>query len=34
MERWLQISDLINVEEVSEFGVVVAASEGSSLEMG
>jgi len=34
MERWLQISGLINAEEVSEFGVVVAASEGSILEVG
>jgi len=30
----LKISGLINVEEVSEFGVVVAASKGSSLEAG
>ena len=34
MEGWLQISGLINAEEVSEFGVVVATSEGSSLEVG
>ena len=34
MERWLQISGLINAEEVSRFDVVVAASEGSTLEVG
>jgi len=34
VERWLKISGLINDEKVSEFGVVVAASEGSTLEMG
>jgi len=34
VERWLQISGLINAEEVLEFGVVVVVSEGSSLEVG
>jgi len=34
MERWLQISGLINAEEVAKFGVVVVVSECSSLEVG
>jgi len=34
MDGWLQVGGLINAKEVSEFSVVIAASERFSLEVG